>query len=71
VCDKCCIKVPELKCDTSNKQNYGSSDSDDSEQFIKIIAMQPIIESLQSVGEPLIKKTRLVKGKYPISNYKK
>jgi hypothetical protein len=65
------MKIPELTCDTPNKRNYVSSDSDDSEQFIKIIAMQSVIESLQSVGEPFIKETILVKGKYPISNFKK
>jgi hypothetical protein len=47
VYDRCCRKIQELKCDASNKQNGGSSDSDDSEQFVKTMAVQSVNESLQ------------------------
>jgi hypothetical protein len=38
-----------VKCDTSNKQKHGS-DSDVTEQFAKITAMQSLTENLQSFG---------------------
>jgi hypothetical protein len=71
VYDKCCKKIPELKCDASNKQNDGSSYSDDSELFVKITATQFVNESLQSIGELPIKKKGPGKGKYPTSKIKK
>jgi hypothetical protein len=44
VCDKCCKKISELKCDASNKQK--DDDSDETEQFAKITAMQSSNDSL-------------------------
>jgi hypothetical protein len=70
VYDKCCKKIPELKFDASSKQNYGSSYSDDSEQFVKFTAMRSANESLQSVGESHIKRKGLGKGRYPTSKIK-
>jgi hypothetical protein len=64
------MKLPELTCDASRKQNEGSSDNDDSEEFVKIVSLESVIESLQSVGEPFIKKTTLVKGEYPTRKVK-
>jgi hypothetical protein len=40
---------------------------DDIEQFAEISAMQSVNESLKSIGESLIKKKGLGKGKYPTS----
>jgi hypothetical protein len=45
-CDKCRKKISKLKCDASTKQKDGDSDSDEIEQFAKIIAMQSLNESL-------------------------
>jgi hypothetical protein len=42
-------------------------DSDEVEQFAKITKVHFINESLQVIGESLIKKKRLGKGKYPTS----
>jgi hypothetical protein len=39
-------------------------DSDEIEQFSKIIAIQSLNESLLSIGESPIKKKRIGKGKY-------
>jgi hypothetical protein len=64
VYDRCCEKIPELKCNASGKQNDGSSYSDDSEQFVKFVAMQSINESFQSIDESPTKKKALGKGKY-------
>jgi hypothetical protein len=47
VCDKCCKKISNLKCDASTKQKDDDSDSDETEQFAKITAMQSLNESLQ------------------------
>jgi hypothetical protein len=63
VCDKC-HKISKLKCDASNKQKDDDSDSDKTEQFARITAMQSLNESLQSTGESPIKKKRLGEGKY-------
>jgi hypothetical protein len=71
VYDKCCKKIPELKCDASDKHNDGSSYSDNSEQFVKITATQSVNESFQSIGKSPIKKKGLGKGKYPTSKIKK
>jgi hypothetical protein len=69
VCDKCHKKITKLKCDASNKQK--DDDSDEIEQFAKITAVQSLNESLQSVGESLIKKKRLGEGEYPTSKIKR
>jgi hypothetical protein len=65
VCDKCHKKILKLKCDASNKQKDDDSDSNETEQFAKITAMQSLNESLQSIGESL------GKGKYPTSKMKR
>jgi hypothetical protein len=70
VCDKHCKKISKLKCDASNKKD-DDSDSDEIEQFAKIIAMQSLNESLQSIGESPIKKKRLGEGKYPTRKMKR
>jgi hypothetical protein len=71
VCDKCCKKISKLKCDASNKQEDDDSNSDKTEQFAKITAMQSLNESLPSIGESPIKKKRLGEGKYPTSKMKR
>jgi hypothetical protein len=63
VCDKRRKKISKLKCDASNKQK--DYDSVEIEQFAKITAMQSLNESLQSIGESLVKKKRLGEGEYP------
>jgi hypothetical protein len=69
VCDKCRKKVSKLKCDVSTKQN--DDDSDEIEQFAKVIAMQSLNESLQLIGESPIKEKRHGKGKYPTRKMKR
>jgi hypothetical protein len=45
--DKWCKKILKLKHDASNKQTDYDSDSDETEEFAKITAMQSLNESLQ------------------------
>lgn len=68
MCDKCCKKISEPKCDASSKQK--DDDSDEVEQFAKISTIHSINESLQVIGESPVKKKRQGKGKYPASKYK-
>jgi hypothetical protein len=71
VCDKCRKKISKLKCDASTKQKDDvtfDSDSDEIEQFAKVIAMQSLNESLQSIGELPIKKKRV---NYPTKEMKR
>jgi hypothetical protein len=70
-CDKYRQKISKLKCDASNKQENDDSDRNETEQFAKIIAMQSLNESFQSIGESPIKKKRLGEGKYPTSKMKR
>jgi hypothetical protein len=47
VYDKCRKKISNLKCDASNKQKDYDSDSNETEQFAEITAIQSLNESLQ------------------------
>jgi hypothetical protein len=71
VCDKCCKKISELKCDTSNKQRNVDTDSDRTEQFAKITALQSLNSSLKLTDVSSIKKKRLCKGTYSTSKIKR
>jgi predicted DNA binding CopG/RHH family protein len=57
MCDKR-HKISNIKCDASIKQK---DDSDETEQFVKITAMQTLRKILQLTGESSIKKKRPVR----------
>jgi hypothetical protein len=62
--------MSKIKNDASYKQKDDSG-SDKTEQFAKIAAMQSLNDSLQSIGEPPIKKKRLGEGKYTTRKLKR
>jgi hypothetical protein len=42
VCDNCCKKISKLNCDAWNKEKDDDSNSDETEEFVKITAMQSL-----------------------------